>query len=92
MRILVTLLVLLGLAAPAFAQAPGLPLTGRSERSVGETNRSIMQNERSLQQQQQNQIDNNQLRQRIDRRDLFTNSIQQPNIGRKLCPPGSVGC
>ncbi|MGO4572435.1 hypothetical protein [Microvirga sp. 2TAF3] len=89
MRIAFMAAVLASLAGPAQAQI-ALPETSRAEREVRGINRSLSQEQRFQQLQQQNQIDNNQLRQRFDRQQVFSNP--SPPARFRNCPAGSVGC
>jgi protein-disulfide isomerase len=81
--------VLASVALPAAAQTR-LPRTTPAERQVNDINRSIQREQRSLQTQQQNQINNNQIRQSIDQQRMY----QRPSSPYRstTCPPGSVGC
>lgn len=76
-------------ALPATAQTR-LPRTPPSERQVRELNRSIQQEQRAIQREQQYRMDNNQLRQRIDRQQNLANPSPPARIG--TCPAGSIGC
>ncbi|MBM6594560.1 hypothetical protein [Microvirga pudoricolor] len=90
MRQIVILAALLAsVAVPAVAQTR-LPRTTPAEREVNSINRSITREQRSLQIQQQNTINNNQIRQSIDNQRMF----QRPSSPYRstTCPPGSVGC
>jgi regulator of sirC expression with transglutaminase-like and TPR domain len=88
-RLMVAAAILATLAVPAAAQTR-LPRTTPAERQVKELNRSIQQEQRVLQREQQYQIDNNQLRQRLDRRQNLSNPSPPARIG--TCPAGSIGC
>ena len=81
--------ILSSLAFPAAAQTR-LPRTTPAERQVRELNRNIQQEQRVMERQQQYQIDNNQLRQRLDRQQNFANPSPPARIG--TCPAGSIGC
>lgn len=90
MRGVMTVAVILSsLALPAAAQTR-LPRTTPAERQVKELNRNIQQEQRVMERQQQYQIDNNQLRQRLDRQQNFANPSPPARIG--TCPAGSIGC
>jgi hypothetical protein len=78
-----------GTIAPAAAQTR-LPRTTPAERQVRELNRSIQQEQRAMERQQQYQIDNNQLRQSIDRQQNLLNPSPPARI--RTCPAGSIGC
>jgi hypothetical protein len=87
--LMVTAAILSSLAVPALAQTR-LPRTSPSERQVNEINRSIQQEQRLMQREQQYQIDNNQLRQRLDRQQNLSNPSPPARI--RNCPAGSIGC
>jgi hypothetical protein len=90
MRHLVILAALLASVAVPVAAQTRLPRTTPAEREVNSINRSITREQRSLQIQQQNHINNNQIRQSIDNQRMF----QRPSSPYRstTCPPGSVGC
>lgn len=59
-------------ALPAAAQVPApLPLETRSERMIGQTNRDLRLQRRITESEQQRTFEQNQLRQRIDRLEMF---------------------
>jgi len=90
MRGVMTMAVVLSsLALPVAAQTR-LPRTTPAERQVKELNHNIQQEQRVMERQQQYQIDNNQLRQRLDRQQNFANPSPPARIG--TCPAGSIGC
>jgi hypothetical protein len=89
MRTLLILAVVMAAALPAAAQTR-LPRTSPAERQVDDINRSIAREQRSLQIQQQNQINNNQLRQSIDRQQMYTRPSSP--FRNATCPAGSIGC
>ncbi|WP_210484936.1 hypothetical protein [Microvirga antarctica] len=90
MRVLtVATAILCALTLPVVAQTR-LPRTSPAERQVDEINRSITREQRSLQRDQQYQIDNNQMRQRIDRQQNLSNP--SPPARLRNCPVGSIGC
>jgi regulator of sirC expression with transglutaminase-like and TPR domain len=81
--------ILLSFAASAEAQTR-LPRTSPSEREVRDLNRSMMREQRQLRNDEQYQINRNQLRQSIDRQNVFSNPSPPARIG--TCPRGSIGC
>ncbi|MET0430024.1 MAG: hypothetical protein ABW026_16205 [Microvirga sp.] len=87
--LLILAAVLSALAVPASAQTR-LPRTSPAERQVDDINRSIAREQRSLQVQQQNQINNNQIRQSIDRQQMYTRPSSP--FRNATCPAGSIGC
>jgi len=89
MRTLLILAAVMAVALPASAQTR-LPRTSPAERQVDDINRSISREQRSLQVQQQNQINNNQIRQSIDRQQMYTRPSSP--FRNSSCPAGSVGC
>jgi regulator of sirC expression with transglutaminase-like and TPR domain len=89
MRAMVMAAVLLSFAASAEAQTR-LPRTSPSEREVRDLNRSMMREQRQLRNDEQYQINRNQLRQSIDRQNVFSNPSPPAGIG--TCPRGSIGC
>ena len=90
MRFLVTAAICLGIVLPlsAEAQTSRLPRKSTSERQVDDINRNIQQERRLNNLEQQIQVDRNQLRQNIDRHNLFSNT---PSPFRN-CPVGAAGC
>ena len=91
MRALVLFLALAAAAAPALAQGLSAPRTSRSEREVQEINRSIQRQQRELGNQQQDQIELNQLRQDLSRRNNTPALTGPGSIGR-ICAPGQIAC
>ena len=81
--------ILSSLVLPAAAQTR-LPRTSPSESEVRSLNQSIQREQRAMQREQQNQISNNQMRQRIDRQQNFSNP--SPPARLRNCPAGSIGC
>jgi len=79
--------VLPGLVLPAKAQTR-LPRTSPSERQVDRINRSIDREQRRLRSEEQYQIDRNQLRQSLERRQAFPGPAPLPRL--RTCPLGSV--
>lgn len=75
MRLLVTSAVFASLVLPvsAEAQTTRLPSQSRPERQVEDINRNIQQDRRLQSLEQEIEIRNNQLRQRIDRDRMFAN-------------------
>jgi len=75
MRLLVTTAVAAGLLLPlsAEAQTTRLPSQSRPERQVEDINRNIRQDRRLKSLEQEIEIRDNQLRQRIDRDRMFAN-------------------
>jgi TolA-binding protein len=85
--------LVLPFAAPAEAQSTRLPRKSRSERIVEDINRNLQREDRQRRFEQQYQIDNNQIRQSIDRQRTFSYPPAAiPSVRRGTCPPGSVGC
>ena len=89
MRVMVVATVLLSFAVPAVAQTR-LPRTSPTERQVKAINRSLLREQRQLRSDEQYQIDQNQLRQSLDRR--FNLSNPSPPARIRNCPAGSIGC
>ncbi len=93
MRSLVTFAVVLSfampLARPVDAQTR-LPRKSPAERKTDQINRNLRQEELLLRSEQQYQFENNQIRQGIDRQQLFTRPSSPARINN--CPPGSIGC
>jgi hypothetical protein len=92
MRPLIAAALVLGFvlpfASPAEAQTARLPRKSAAERQVEQINRNLRQQDRLRQFEQQYQIDNNQIRQSIDRQRVFSN----PPARIGTCPAGSIGC
>ena len=77
-------------ASPRTRHKPGCLVPRRLSGRWKELNRNIQQEQRVMERQQQYQIDNNQLRQRLDRQQNFANPSPPARIG--TCPAGSIGC
>ncbi|MEE1657057.1 hypothetical protein VB618_12680 [Microvirga sp. CF3062] len=94
MRFMVALAIgsslILPLAVPADAQTR-LPRVSPSERSSKETNRRIRQDQQLLNLEERIQMENNQIRQDIQRERLFAPRTL-PAIRRGACPRGSISC
>ena len=94
MRFVVALAIVsslvLPLAVPAEAQTR-LPRTSPAERSTKEINRRIQQDQRLLNLEERIQMENNQIRQSIQRDRLFA-PRSLPPVPRGGCPRGSIGC
>lgn len=86
MRALVAAVIFASVVLPAQAQQE-LPLTSRSEQHVRGINRSIQQGEQLRRIEQQNQFEQNQIRQRLDRQQTFSNPSPPRFRG---CPAGSI--
>lgn len=94
MRFMVALAVasglILPLAPPADAQTR-LPRVSPSERASKDINRRIRQDQRLLNLEERIQMENNQIRQDIQRERLFA-PRPLPSISRGTCPRGSISC
>jgi hypothetical protein len=94
MRFMVALAIVsslvLPLAVPAEAQTR-LPRTSPAERSTKEINRRIRQDQRLLNLEERIQMENNQIRQDIQRDRLFA-PRSLPPVPRVGCSRGSIGC
>jgi len=90
MRFFVTAVTCLGMVLPlaAEAQTARLPRKSVNERQVEEINRNIQQDQRLKSLEQQIQVEQNLLRQNIDRQRLFSTT---PSPFRN-CPVGAAGC
>jgi len=90
MRFLVTAATCLGLILPlaAEAQTTRLPRKSVNERQAEEINRNIQQEQRLKSLEQQIQVEQNLMRQNIDRQRLFSTT---PSPFRN-CPVGAAGC
>ena len=82
--------LILPLAVPADAQTR-LPRVSPSERASKDINRRIRQDQRQLNLEERIQMDNNQIRQDIQRERLFA-PRPLPSIRRGVCPRGSISC
>jgi hypothetical protein len=95
MRAAIILTVVAGLLAPALATASlaqnRLPRRSPSEQQVDEINRSLSRKQQRLSVEQQNQIETNQLRREINRRNTFP-SMTGPGSIPRICSPGSSTC
>lgn len=77
--------------APLAAQAQGrLPRTSPSEQSYTEINRDLQRREQVRGAQHQNQFEVNQLRQELNRQELF--APPPGATGIRICAPGQIGC
>jgi len=90
MRFFVTVGICLGLVLPlaAEAQTARLPRKSVNERQVEEINRNIQQEQRLKSLEGQIQVEQNLMRQNIDRQRTF--STTPPPF--RNCPAGSAGC
>lgn len=90
MRFFVTAVTCLGMVLPlaAEAQTARLPRKSVNERQVEEINRNIQQDQRLKSLEQQIQVEQNLMRQNIDRQRLFSTT---PSPFRN-CPVGAAGC
>jgi len=90
MHFFVTAVTCLGMVLPlaAEAQTARLPRKSVNERQVEEINRNIQQDQRLKSLEQQIQVEQNLLRQNIDRQRLFSTT---PSPFRN-CPVGAAGC
>ncbi|WP_134496497.1 NfeD family protein [Microvirga pakistanensis] len=90
MRFLVTAAACLGLVLPmaAEAQTSRLPRKSVNERQVEDINRNIRQEQRLKNLEGQIQVEQNLMRQNIDRQRLFSTT---PSPFRN-CPVGAAGC
>jgi hypothetical protein len=95
MRAAILLTVVAGLLAPALATSilaqSRLPRRSPSEPQVDEINRSLTRKQQRLSIEQQNQIEANQLRGEINRRNTFP-SMTGPGNFPRICSPGSRTC
>jgi hypothetical protein len=94
MRFMVALAIvssfILPLSMPADAQTR-LPRVSPSERATKDINRRIRQDQRHLNLEERIQMENNQIRQDIQRERLFAPRAL-PSISRGACPRGSISC
>ncbi|MBB3018071.1 hypothetical protein FHR70_001111 [Microvirga lupini] len=94
MRIMMALAVgsslILPLAVPADAQTR-LPRVSPSERAAKDINRRIREDQKLLNLEERIQMDNNQIRQDIQRERLFAPRALPP-VSRGACPRGSISC
>lgn len=94
MRFMVALAIVSSLVLPVSMPAGAqtrLPRVSPSERAAKEINRRIRQDQRQLDLEQRIQMENNQIRQDIQRERLFAPRALPP-IPRGACPRGSVSC
>jgi hypothetical protein len=82
--------LVLPVSIPAEAQTR-LPRVSPSERASKDINRRIRQDQRQLDLEERIQMDNNQIRQDIQRERLFA-PRPLPSIRRGACPRGSISC
>jgi hypothetical protein len=82
--------LILPFSMPADAQTR-LPRVSPSERASKDINRRIRQDQRQLNLEERIQMDNNQIRQDIQRERLFA-PRPLPSIRRGVCPRGSISC
>jgi hypothetical protein len=94
MRFVVALAIVsslvLPLAVPVAAQTR-LPRVSPSERSTRDINRRIQHDQRLLNLEERIQMENNQIRQDIQRERLFPQRSLAP-LPRAGCPRGSISC
>ena len=94
MRFMVALTIvssfILPLAVPADAQTR-LPRVSPSERAAKDINRRIRQDQQLLNLEERIQMENNQIRQDIQRERLFAPRTLPP-VSRGACPRGSISC
>ncbi len=93
-RFLMTTTLLLAMTVAAAAQTVQSPRRSPSEREYNSINRSLNRDQQFREQNQQNQFELNQMRQGIQRDNLFRNapSYGVPAPSRPGCPAGSIGC
>ncbi len=94
MRFLVALAIIPGLVLPFSVTADAqtrLPRVSPSERATKDINRRIRQDQRLLDLEERIQMENNQIRQDIQRERLFAPRALPP-IPRGTCLRGSIGC
>ena len=94
MRFMVALAIVssfvLPMSIPADAQTR-LPRVSPSERSAKDINRRIRQDQQILNLEERIQMENNQIRQNIQRERLFA-PRPLPSIRPGACPRGSISC
>ena len=94
MRLMVALAIasslILPVATPADAQTR-LPRVSPSERASKDVNRRIRQDQQLLNLEERIQMENNQIRQDIQRERLFA-PRPLPSIRGGACPRGSISC
>ena len=83
MRAILCLLAAACIASPAVAQ-------NRTEQQIQDLNRSIETQQRQLSSDQQGQIDTNQRRQTIDRKQNLPSTTGQTS--NRICAPGQLRC
>lgn len=94
MRFMVALAIVSSLVLPASMPAEAqtrLPRVSPSERATKDINRRIRQDQRLLNLEERIQMDNNQIRQDIQRERLFAPRTLAP-VSRGTCPRGSISC
>ena len=94
MRLMVALAIGCSLVLPASMPADAqtrLPRVSPSERASKDINRRIRQDQQLLNLEERIQMDNNQIRQDIQRERLFAPRALPP-ISRGTCPRGSISC
>jgi uncharacterized membrane protein affecting hemolysin expression len=95
MRAAIILVAVAGLLVPVLATSSfaqnRLPRRSPSEQQVDEINRSLTRKQQRLGSQQQDQIETNQLRGEINRRNNFP-SMTGPGSVNRICSPGSSTC
>lgn len=94
MRFVVALAIVSSLILPLAVQVEAqtrLPRVSPSERASKDVNRRIRQDQRQLNLEERIQMENNQIRQDIQRERLFAPRALPP-ISRGACPRGSISC
>ncbi|MCD6072070.1 MAG: hypothetical protein K0R61_2089 [Microvirga sp.] len=94
MRLMVALAIVSSLALPVSMPVEAqtrLPRVSPSERASKDVNRRIRQDQRQLNLEERIQMENNQIRQDIQRERLFAPRALPP-ISRGACPRGSISC
>lgn len=94
MRFVVALAIVSSLHLPLAVQVEAqtrLPRVSPSERASKDVNRRIRQDQRQLNLEERIQMENNQIRQDIQRERLFAPHALPP-ISRGACPRGSISC
>ena len=94
MRLMVALAIVSTLAVPLAVPAEAqtrLPRTSPAERSTDDINRRIRQDQQLLNLEERIQMENNQIRQDIQRERLFA-PRPLPSIRSGTCPRGSISC
>ena len=94
MRFMVALTIVSSLILPLAVSADAqtrLPRVSPSERAAKDINRRIRQDQQLLNLEERIQMENNQIRQDIQRERLFAPRTL-PSIRRGACPRGSISC